>query len=106
MGTSNFEAMVENKILALQGQARATFEAAKSGYEEVTKKMDTQSIEMAKIIAGAQDSFETIKQEMEAIKTISEIELTVIKDALRKVENDIRNNAVGATAQYTPTMLG
>ena len=50
--------------MALQGQARATFEAAKSGYEEITKKMDTQSIEMAKIITWAQDSFQTIKEEM------------------------------------------
>ena len=34
------------------------------------------------------------------------MELTVIKDALRKVENDIRNNALGANIQYTPTIAG
>ena len=74
----NVEVVVENRIVALQGQARATYEAAKSGYEEITKKIDSQSMEMPKVITGAQDSFEAIKQEREAIKTISEIELTII----------------------------
>ena len=68
---SNFETMVESKIMTLQGQARATYVAAKAGYEEITKKLDNQSMEMAKVITGAQDSFEAIKQEMEAIKTVS-----------------------------------
>ena len=46
----NFEAMVEGKILTLQGQAQATYEAARTGYENLTKKMDNQSMEMARVI--------------------------------------------------------
>ena len=82
----SFETMVENKIVALQGQSQVTFEAARAGYESLTKKMDNQSIEMARVITEARDSFESIKQEMSTIKSISEMELTVIKDALKKVE--------------------
>ena len=52
---ANFEAMVENKILTLQGQSRATYDAAKAGYEEITNKIDSPSMEMAKVITGAQD---------------------------------------------------
>ena len=95
----NFKTMVERNVVTLQGQARATFEAAKSGYEEITKKMDNQSIEMAKVITGAQDSFQAIKQDMEAIKTVSEVELTIIKDALNKLENDIRSSVGGVNTQ-------
>ena len=43
----SFEAMVEGKIATLQGQAQITFDAAKTGYENLTKKMDNQSTEMA-----------------------------------------------------------
>ena len=64
----SFETMVENKIVALQGQSQATFELARVGYESLAKNMDNQSIEMARVITDARDSFEAIKQEMDAIK--------------------------------------
>jgi len=102
----SFETIVENKIATLQGQAQATFDAAKSGYEDLTKKMDNQSTEMARVITDARDSFESIKQEMDAIKSISEMELTVIKDALKKVENDIRFTAANAGAAAGVTSMG
>jgi hypothetical protein len=103
---AGFESMVDNKIMALQGQAQATFDAAKLGYENLTKKMDTQSIEMARVITDARDSFESIKQEMETIKSISEAELIVIKDALRKVENDIRATTVNTGIMGNQTQSG
>jgi len=55
---AGFETIVENQISTLQGQTPATFEAAKAGYDNLTKKMDNQSMEMARAITDARDSFE------------------------------------------------
>ena len=71
----NFEAVVETKIMALQGQANATFEAARAGYESVTKKMDNQSMEMARVITDARDSFEAIKKSLNKYLTWSSMSL-------------------------------
>ena len=61
-------------------------------------------MEVARVVTDARDSFESIKQEMEAIKSISEMELTVMKDAVRNVENDIRNTAASAAGMTFPAM--
>ena len=61
---------------------------------------------MARVITDARDSFEAIKQEMDTIKSISEMELTAIKDALRKVENDIRSTAANVGLAAGPAAIG
>ena len=71
----NFEAILESKIQLLQGQSQDTFEAAKKGYEAITAQVNKQSIEVAKALTNASDSFDKMKQEMQAIKVTSNAEL-------------------------------
>ena len=91
--TGNFEAIIETKIQLLQGQSQETFEAAKKGYETITAQVNKQSIEVAKIMTNASESFNQMKQEMQAIKVTSNAELQAIQKAIKKMESDIQNNA-------------
>ena len=90
--TGNFEAIIESKIQLVQGQSQETFEAAKKGYEAITAQVNKQSIEVAKIMTNASDSFDKMKAEMQAIKVTSNAELQAIQRAIKKIENDIQNN--------------
>jgi len=82
--TGNFEAIIESKIQLLQGQSQDTFEAAKKGYETITVQVNKQSVEVAKILTNASDSFDKMKQEMQAIKVTSNGELQAIQKAIKK----------------------
>ena len=88
----NFEAIIESKIQLLQGQSQDTFEAAKKGYETITAQVNKQSIEVAKIMTNASDSFDKMKAEMQAIKVTSNAELQAIQKAIKSIEDDIQNN--------------
>jgi hypothetical protein len=96
----NFEAIVESKIRLRQGQSQDTLEAAKKGYEQITGKIDKQSIEVAKVLTNASDSFDRVKQEMEAIKIASKAELQAMQTAIKKMEADIRDNAGDAGGNW------
>ena len=76
--TGNVEAIIESKIQLLQGQSQDTFEAAKKGYEAITAQVNKQSIGVAKMMTNASDSFDKMKQEMQAIKVTSNAELQAI----------------------------
>ena len=89
----NFEAIVESKIQLLQGQSQETIDAAKKGYEAVTTQVNKQAMEVAKVLTNASDSFNQMKQEMQAIETTSNAELQAIQKAIKKMESDIQNNA-------------
>ena len=80
----------------MQGQSKDTLEAAKKGYETITGQIDKQSIEVAKVLTNASDSFDKMKQEMEAIKVTSSAELQAMQKAIKRVEADIMNNAGNA----------
>ena len=71
MHIGNFEAIIESKIKLLQGQSQETFDAAKQGCEQIITQIDKQSIEVAKVLTNASETFEHMKQEMEAIKVTS-----------------------------------
>jgi hypothetical protein len=88
----NFEAIVESKIQLLQGQSQETIEAAKKGYEAITTQVNKQAMEVAKVLTNAGDSFNQMKQEMQAIKTTSNAELQAIQKAIKRIEEDIQNN--------------
>ena len=66
---------MESKIQLLQGQSQDTLEAAKKGYEAITLQVNKQSMEVAKVLTNASDSFDRMKQEMQAIKVTSSAEL-------------------------------
>ena len=82
----NFEAIVES---------RGTLEAARKGYETITVQVNKQSMEVAKVLANASDSFDKMKPEMQAIKVTSNAELQAIQKAIKRIEEDIQNNAGG-----------
>ena len=63
----NFEAIIESKIQLLQGQSQETFESAKKGYGTITSQVNKLSIEVAKVLTNASDSFDRMKAEMQAI---------------------------------------
>ena len=46
---------------------------------------------MAKVLTDASESFEKMKQEMEAMKILSKKELKVTQDAIKQVESEVRN---------------
>ena len=54
----NFEAIIESKIQLLQGQSQDTFDAANKGYATITSQIDKQSIEVAKVLTNASESFD------------------------------------------------
>jgi len=45
------------------------------------------------VLTNASDSFDRMKQEMQAIKVTSNAELQAIQKAIKKIEEDIQNNA-------------
>ena len=89
----NFEAFVESKIQLLSGQSQDTLEAAKKGYETITTQVNKQAMEVAKVLTNASDSFNQMKQEMQAIKTTSNAELQAIQKAIKRIEDDIQNGS-------------
>jgi len=89
----NFEAIVESKIQLLQGQSQETIDAAKKGYEAITTQVNKQAMEVAKVLTNASDSFNPMKQEMQAIKATFNAELQAIQKAIKKIESDIQNGA-------------
>ena len=97
----NFEAIVESKIQLLQGQSQDTIEAARKGYETITVQINKQSMEVAKVLTNASDSFDKMKQEMQAIKVTSNAELQAIQKAIKKTEADIQNNVGGAGGNWS-----
>ena len=60
--------------------------------------MNKQAIEVAKVLTSASDSFDKMKQEVEAIKVTSKAEMQAMQGAIKKMEADIRNNAGTAQA--------
>jgi hypothetical protein len=59
-------------------------------------------MEVAKVLTNASDSFNQMKQEMQAIKTTSNAELQAIQRAIKKIESDIQ----GGAANYGPSQSG
>ena len=57
------------------------------------RPINKQSIEVPKIMTNASDSFDKMKQEMQAIKTTSNAELQAIQKAIKKIEGDIQGSA-------------
>ena len=47
---------------------------------------------MAKVLTNASESFDKMKQEMEAIKVTSQGELKAMQDAIKEIEGEVRNN--------------
>jgi uncharacterized protein YukE len=97
----NFEAIIESKIQLLQGQSQETFEAAKKGYETITAQVNKQSMEVAKIMTNASDSFDKMNQEMQAIKATSNAELQAIQKAIKKIESDIQGGVGNFGSGYS-----